>query len=120
MNAGLSGEPQNALLIERRCIEVSVGEVPRQREQLDLARHRIDARDRVLSALGDPRRAIRSDDDAMGRGAGPKRNVLVLAGLRIEPAENAFLLAAVPDRAIRRRRDVMRIVAWRQLLEGRL
>src|SRR5712671_6312342 len=120
MNAGLSGEPKNALLIEGRRIEVSVGEVPRQREQLDLARHRIDACDRVLPTLGDPRRAVRADDDAMGRGAGPKRNVLVLAGLRIEAAENPLLLAAVPDRAVRRRRDVMRIVARRQLIEGRL
>src|SRR5260370_12072791 len=120
MNAGLSGDPQKALLIERRRIEVSVGELPRQREQLDLARHRIDARDRVLSALRDPRRAVRSDDDAMGRGAGPKWNVLVLAALRIEAAENAFVVAAVPDRAVGRRRDVMGIVARRQLIEGRL
>src|SRR5260370_9043572 len=120
MNAGLSGEPENALLIERRRIEVSVGELPRQREQLDLASRRIDASDRILPTLGDPWRAVRSDDDAMGRGAGPKWNVLVLAGLRIEAAENAFLLPAVPDRAVRRRRHVMRIVARRQLIEGRL
>src|SRR5215470_3577555 len=120
MNASLSSEPQDALLIECRCIEIGVAELPRQREQLDLARRRIDASDRILAALGDPWRAIRSNDDAMGRGARPERNVLVLAGLWIEAAENAFLLAAVPDRAVRGRRDVMGIVARRQLIERRL
>src|SRR6266446_4645478 len=78
MDASLSGEPQNALLIERRGIEIGVAELPGQREQF------------------------------------------YLAGLRIEATENAFLLAAVPYRAVRRRRHVMRIVARRQLIEGRL
>ena len=120
MDAALAGEPEDALLVEGRGIEIGVGEFLRQREQLDLRGDRIDAGDGVLAALGDPRRAVRPDDDAVGRGAGPERDVLVLAGLGIEMAEKALLLAAVPHRAVGRRGDVMRIGAGRQLIERHL
>src|SRR5215813_8172821 len=120
VNAGLSGEPQDALLIEGGGVEIRVGEFPRQGEKLYLPRHRIDTRDRVLSALGDPRSTVRPDDHAVRSGTRPEGDLVVLAGLGIEPAKDALLLAAVPHRPVRGGRDVMRIVARRQLIKGRL
>ena len=81
-------------------------------------RLRIDARDRVLPALGDPGRAVRPDDHAVRRRALAERDLLDLAGLRIEDAERALALRRVPDGAVRRGRDVVRMRAARRLEIG--
>src|SRR5205085_3896947 len=54
VDAALAGEPERAVLVEGRGVEVRVLKTLRQREQLHLARLRIDARDRVLPAFGNP------------------------------------------------------------------
>ena len=68
----------------------------------------VDARDRVLAALGHPGRAIRADDDAMGRGALAEIDQLVGAVARIETPQRAVALAAEPDRAVGGGRGVAR------------
>ena len=73
MHTVLPGEPQHALLVEGRRVQIYVGKFAGQREQFYGMSLRIDARNRVLAAFGDPRRAVRPDDDAVGRGAGAER-----------------------------------------------
>ena len=66
-----------------------------------------DAHDRVLAAVGDPRRAVRALDDAVRRGAAAERHQLDARALRVEPAEVAAALRREPDAAVGRRRDVV-------------
>ena len=116
IDAVLPGEPEDALAVEGRGVEVGVREIRRQREQLHRLGRRIDARDGVLPALGDPGGAVGPDDHAMRRSTRPERNLRHLAGLRIEDAERALALRGVPDRAVRRRRHVMRMRAVRHVV----
>src|SRR5438093_2871889 len=53
----------------------------------------------------------------MGRRVRSERNMLGLAGLGIEYAQHAKLLAGIPDLAVGRRRHVVRIGARRELIE---
>src|SRR5207244_4273872 len=69
VRARLAGEPEDPVAVERRGVEAHRGERLRERKALDLVRLRVDAHDRVLAAVGDPRRAIRSDDDTVRRRA---------------------------------------------------
>jgi hypothetical protein len=110
--AGLAGEPEVAGLVEGRGIEVGVLAY-RQREALHRARRGIDAHDRVEATVCDPRGAIGSDDHAMRTRPLAERNLLDLAGARIEPAKRALVLRRVPDRTIRLRigRHVVRVRA---------
>ncbi len=56
-------------VVEHGGIQVGVGFLFGQAEQGHLVIAGIDARDRVLAALGDPGRSVRADDHAMRRGA---------------------------------------------------
>ena len=56
-----------------------------------------DAHDRVHSTVGDPRRAVRTDDDTVRRGPRTERHLLHLARRRIQDAERAVTLAGVVD-----------------------
>ena len=95
-------------LSNTRGVEVGVGLLFGQAEQRHLVITGIDAGDRILSALGDPGRAVGADDDAVRGGALAEIDQLVRAVARIEPAQRAVALAAEPDRAVGRRRDVAR------------
>ena len=73
VDARLAREPDPALPIEGRRVEVRVSGCRRQRPALHGASVRIDAHDRVLAAVGDPRRAVGTDDHAVRRRARPQR-----------------------------------------------
>src|SRR5438093_4816382 len=103
---GLPGEPEDAAPVERRGVEALTR--PRYGPAPDLARDRVDADDRVETAVGDPGRAIRTDDDAVRSRAAAERDALHLAGRGIEPPELAGTLAGEPHPAIARGRDVVR------------
>ena len=77
--AALPGKPDATLLIERQCIEIRIAGIRWQRPLAHLMRFRIDADDRVLSAVGHPRCAIQSDDHAMRRRSGAQGNLVVAA-----------------------------------------
>ena len=94
--AALAGEPVDAGLVERRGVEIGVV-LERQLEHRDLVVV-VDAHDRVLPAVRDPRGLVRPDDHAMRRGARPEVDQLVGAVARIEPAELAVALAVEPHR----------------------
>src|SRR5262249_34381141 len=111
VNAALPGEPERALLVEGRGVEVGALETLRQREQLHRLASRIEARDRVLPAFGDPGRAVGTDDHAVRRRALAERDLLDLAGLWIENAERALILRSVPHLAVRRGGDIVRMRA---------
>src|SRR5215472_17075066 len=111
VDAALAGEPDHAILAEYRGVEIGAGERRRQRVQLNLLGLGVDPRDRVLAALGESGVAVGPDDHAVRRGAVAERNLLELAGLRIEASGEALLLAAEPDRAVGCRRDVVRVGA---------
>src|SRR3984893_6935671 len=66
LDAILPGEPQHALAIETRRVEVGVPPLLEQRKELRCARRGIDPRDRVLPAFGDPGGPVRSADPTMG------------------------------------------------------
>src|SRR6267142_2514904 len=68
----------------------------------------VDTRDRVLPAVGYPRRAVGPDNDIMRRRALAEIDELERAVPRIEPAQRAVALAGEPDRSIGGGRDVMR------------
>ena len=96
------------LLSNTAGVEVGVSLLFGQAEQRHLVIAGVDARNRVLSALGHPGRAVRADDDAMGRGALAEIDQLVGAVARIEASQRAVALAAEPDRAVGRGRRVAR------------
>ena len=64
--------------------------------------------------------AIGRYDPAGRRRTGPERNFLELSALGIEAAGKSLALAAEPHRAVRRRRDVVRIGAGGKLVERHL
>src|SRR5581483_11693215 len=107
VDAVLPGEPQHALAVEGRGVEVGVGEILGQRIELDRLGGRVDAGDGVLSAVGDPGGAVGADADAVRRRLLAERELPGLPALRIEHADRALRLRGVPDRAVGRRRDVM-------------
>jgi hypothetical protein len=78
-------------------------------------RDRIDPDDRVEAAVGDPRRAVWADDDAMWRGPLADRNPLDLSGVWIEVAEHAGALARVPNRSVWSWRHIVRMIALRHI-----
>jgi hypothetical protein len=51
----------------------------------------------------------------MRLGAFTQWNTVDLSSARIEPTEHACVLARVPDRAVRRRRHIVRMVALRHI-----
>ena len=63
------------------------------------------------AAVGDPGVAIRPGDDAVGRGPGTERDRPDRSRRGVEVAERAVVLAGVPDAAVWRRSDVMRMRA---------
>src|SRR5215207_816187 len=74
VDAGLAGEPQAAGAIEGRRVEVGARAIVGQRETAHAQRPGIDADDRVEPAVGDPRRTVGTDDDAVWRRALPERD----------------------------------------------
>src|SRR3546814_7004866 len=102
VDAVLAGEPELAVAVEGRGVEVGVAALAGQGIALDGMSLRIDADDRVEPAVGDPWRTVRSHDHAVRRGAVAERDVQRLAGLRIESAQRALVLRGVPDRPARR------------------
>src|SRR6476646_4772439 len=77
--AGLAGEPDHARLVHDGRVEIGVGELLRQREELHLMGLEVDARDRVVAAFGEPGGAVRPDDDAVRCGARPEREFVELS-----------------------------------------
>ena len=61
----LPGKPENAVIIERRRVEVYVGRALGCREDTYFVSFRIDAHDGVEARVGDPRRVVGADDHAM-------------------------------------------------------
>src|SRR4029079_8937637 len=105
----LPREPERAaVLVEHRGVEVRVGTIGRQSEALDFVGDRVDPDDRVEAAVGDPRRAVRSDDHTVWRGSSAELDRLGDTELGIKPAELARELRGVPDTAVTRRRNVVR------------
>ena len=97
--------------IEDGGVEVRAAPVAGQREDRDLVGVGIDPDDRVQAAVGDPGVAVRPGDDAVRRGPGTERDRPDVAGRRVEVAERAVVLARVPDAAVGRGRDVVRMRA---------
>ena len=61
VDAGLAGEPERPVAVERRRVQVRPAAVRRQREGRDCAARRVDPEDRVAAAVRDPgmRRPVR-------------------------------------------------------------
>ena len=70
----------------------------------------------VLAAFGDPGGAVGPGDDAVRRRVRSQGNLRHLAVPGIENAERALALRCVPDGAVRRWRDVMRMRAARHVI----
>src|SRR3954470_10390841 len=85
--------------------------------QADLLSFRVDPNDRILPAVGQPRGPVWPLNDAVWRRTLAEGNVARAAGLRIEDAESPDLLGRVPDLAIRRRRDIVRVGAFGKLVD---
>src|SRR3546814_107884 len=96
------GDAEHGGSVERRGVGVGVAALAGQGIALDGRGLRIDAEDRVGPAVGDPRRAVRSDDHAVRGRAFAERNMRRLAGFRIKPPQRALALRGVPDRPARR------------------
>ena len=107
VDAALAREPQHAAAIEHRRVQVGIAGARGQAEQADRLGARVDAHDRVETAVGDPGRAVRADDDAVRRGARPERDVTRSPGARVQTAERPRVLRRVPDAAVLCRRDVV-------------
>src|SRR5262249_34841436 len=69
INTVLAGEPENAFSVKGRGIEIGVGKFLWQRKKPDGFCPGIETCDRVLSAFGNPRCAIRADNHTMRCGA---------------------------------------------------
>ena len=110
---GLTGEPEDAVAVERGGIEVRVRVGSRQLEHLDLLGRRVHPHDRVQAAVGDPRCAVGTDDHAVRRGARAEVDLADLPGRRVEMAERAVVLARVPDATVDGGRDVVWMAARR-------
>ena len=113
IEAALPREPQPAGAIEYGRVQVRVGRRRGKREEPHRARTRVHADDRVEPAVGDPRRAVGADDDAVGCRSGAERRMPRPAGAGIEPAELAARLRRVPDAAVAGGCDVVRVRARR-------
>jgi hypothetical protein len=92
-------------VVEGGGVEVGGDPVAWQREPAHPQRAVIDAHDRVQSAVGDPRRAVRPDDHAVGGRAGAERHA---PGPRVEAPQLARRLSREPHSAVVRPRHVVR------------
>src|SRR5919202_5981103 len=111
VDATLAGEPEDATPVEGGRVEVRARTSCRQRKASDCLGCRVDAHDGIQPAIGDPGGTVRPDDNAMWCRSLAQLDMVCLAGRRIEPAQLAGPLGGVPDRAITRRRNVMRVGA---------
>jgi hypothetical protein len=109
IHAILPGEPQHAVTVEGRRVEIGIAPINGQWITLHFFRGRIDTYDGIQAAVGDPWRAIGSDDHTMRRRSRSQRDMMCLAGLWIEAAQRARRLRGVPHRAIRRGRNIVRM-----------
>src|SRR5215208_752293 len=117
VDPALAGEPEPSAAVERRRVQVRVARLRREPPAADTPRARIDADDRVEAAVGDPRCAVGPHDHAVRCRAGPERDVQRLSRLRVQMSELARRLCRVPDAAVPRRRDVVRVLAgWDRVL----
>src|SRR5262249_59326637 len=81
VHAALAGEPQHAEAIEDGRVQVGTAACI-ERKSLYLAGLRVDADNRILTAVGHPRCAVGSDDHAVRRRARAKRNFAAAARSR--------------------------------------
>src|SRR5262249_33169690 len=102
VDPALPGEPEHALQIERRGVEVGVARVLGQLPDLDLPCLGVHTHDGVLAAVGEPRGAVRARDHAVRRGARAQGNEIEFPALGIEDAELAAALHRDPHRAVGR------------------
>ncbi len=109
VDAGLAGEPQRAARVEHRRVEIGGRVVGGKREPPHLPRRRVHADDRVQPAVGDPWSAVRTDDHAVRRRIVPELHFVDPAVFGIEVAELARVLRGVPDRAVGRDGDIVRV-----------
>ena len=99
-----------AIAVEGRGVEIGVGALLRERPGLHLFGGGIDAENRIQPAIGDPRRAVGPDDDAVRRRAFAEPDALHLSRLRVKASENTGTLARVPDAPVGCGRHVMGVI----------
>ena len=107
IDAVLPGEPEHALAIKARGVEVGVAPFLGQGEELDCTGRGIDPGDRVLPTFGDPGGTVGRNDHAVGCRSRTQRDQIRFPGPGIEPAEFARGLRGEPDCAVRRGKDVV-------------
>ena len=105
--AALAREPEIAVAVEGAGVEVGVRRALGQRKHADLAVGPADADDRVLPAIGEPRRMVRPLDDAVRRGPRAERDQFRAPGRRLEPAQVTARLRRKEHAAVGRGRDVV-------------
>ena len=103
--------------VEGCRIEVGIAGAFRQREERNRFCGRIDAHDGVEAAVGDPGRAVRPDNHAVGPRAAAEMNVARVARVRIQDTQRFLVLGGVPDDTVFAggRRDV---VGMRTIRDG--
>src|SRR5262249_30462723 len=99
-DAALTGEPQHALLVEHRRVEVGVGRAAVQLPDLHAVILAVDAGDGVLATFGHPGRTVGPDHHAVRRGTRAELDRLQPAVARIEQDQRAVALAGGPHRAV--------------------
>src|SRR5574341_120679 len=107
VHAALSGEPEDAVPVKGRGIEVRISAAFGQGKDPDRIGRGIDADDGVLPAVRHPCRLVGTNDHAVWSGAAAEGNLLDLAGPGIQPPQRTLCLGRVPDGSIRRRSHVM-------------
>jgi len=76
----------------------------------------IDAHDGVLAAVGEPRRPVRPDNDAVRCGIRAERDALDRTARRVQLPGNAVILSGVPDLAAWPDSHIVRIVTAGQVV----
>ena len=107
IEAGKTGEPKHLVAVERRRVEIGVIGCRGQAKQRDLGIGGVDARNGVLTAVGDPGRAIWADDHAMGRGPLAEIDDLDGSAVWFETSDRTAALACEPHHSAACWRDVM-------------
>src|SRR6266511_5165987 len=108
VHAALAGEPEDALSVEGRRVEIRERASTREREAPDAQRSRVDADDGVQAAVRDPRSAVGPDDHAVRRRTVAEMCLPGASGVRVEPAEVTRALRRVPYSAVALGRHVVR------------
>ena len=83
VDAVLPREPDHALAIENRRVQICAAPLLGKREEFRPVCRGVDSDDCVLSAFCDPSGAVRPNDDTVGRRTWPKRDQIRFAAPRI-------------------------------------